>query len=86
MTQQTTEIGGISGSRLKSLIERIERLTQEQDGLGTDIRDVFSEARAQGFDVKIMRSILKMRAMNVDLRREQEEILELYKSALGMGD
>lgn len=77
-------IAGVSGEKLKNLIIRIERLEEEKEGISCDIRDVFSEAKAQGFDVKVMRQIIKLRAMNTDMRREQEEILDLYKSAIGL--
>lgn len=81
---QATEVGGVSGAKLKNFIERIERLTEEKDGLATDIREVFSEAKSFGFDTKAMRQILKIRAQDTDQRREQEELVELYKSALGV--
>lgn len=78
------EVGGIAGEQLKSYIERIERLEEEKRGLQDDIKDIFGEAKALGFDVKIMRQVIRLRKMANDDRREQEEILELYKAALGM--
>lgn len=81
---KATEIGGVSGAKLKNFIERIERLTEEKDGLATDISEVFAEAKGFGFDAKIMRKILKIRKQDIEARREQEELLELYKSALGI--
>ena len=59
-----TEIGGLAVDRLRSLIERIERLEEEQKALSSDIRDIFAEAKSAGFDVKIMRTIIKLRKMN----------------------
>ena len=65
-----TEVGGIAADRLRSLIERIERLEEEKKALSGDIRDVFAEAKSAGFDVKIMRAILKLRKMNAADRDE----------------
>jgi len=78
------EIGGIAGDRLKSLIERIERLEEEKAAISADIRDVFAEARGTGFDTKVMRQVLKLRRMEAADREEQESLLELYLRALGM--
>jgi uncharacterized protein (UPF0335 family) len=78
------EVGGIAGEQLKSYIERIERLEEEKRGLQDDIKDIYGEAKALGFDVKIMRQVIRLRKMANDDRREQETILELYKAALGM--
>ncbi|MBL8688257.1 MAG: DUF2312 domain-containing protein [Rhodospirillaceae bacterium] len=78
------DVGGISGERLKSFIERIERLEEEKAALAADIKDVFAEAKGNGFDTKIMRQILKIRKMDKDDVDEQETLLDLYKQALGM--
>ena len=67
-----TEVGGIATDRLRSLIERIERLEEEKKALGGDIRDIYAEAKSAGFDVKIMRTIIKLRKMNASDREEQE--------------
>ena len=75
-------VGGIDSGRLRSLIERIERLEEEKKGISLDIRDIFAEAKAIGFDVKIMRAVLKLRKMNVADREEQEYLLETYRKAL----
>ena len=80
------DVGGISGERLKSFIERIERLEEEKAALAADIKDVFAEAKGNGFDTKIMRQILKLRKMDKDDVDEQETLLDLYKQALGMMD
>lgn len=71
--------------RLRLLIERVERLEEEKKGIADDIRDVYAEAKAVGFDAKIMRKIVALRKMTPDDRREMEAILDLYKTALGMG-
>lgn len=75
---------GITAEQLKSYIERVERLNAEKEALTGDIREVFSEAKANGFDVKIMRQIIRIRKMDADDRREQEALLETYMAALGM--
>ena len=80
------DVGGVAGERLRSFIERIERLEEEKAALGNDIREVFAEAKGSGFDVKIMRQILKLRKMEQADRQEQEALLDLYMAALGMGD
>ena len=79
-----TEVGGIGADRLRSLIERIERLEEEKKALSGDIRDVFAEAKSAGFDVKIMRAILKLRKMNAADRDEQEFLLDTYRKALDL--
>lgn len=71
--------------RLRLLIERIERLEEEKKGIADDIRDVYAEAKAVGYDTKIMRQIVRLRKMNADDRAEMEAILDTYKSALGLG-
>ncbi len=77
-------VGGIAAERLKSFIERIERLEEEKAALAGDIREVFAEAKGNGFDTKIMRQVLKLRKLEQDDRQEQEHLLDLYKRALGM--
>jgi uncharacterized protein (UPF0335 family) len=71
--------------RLRLLIERIERLEEEKKGIADDIRDVYAEAKAVGYDAKIMRQIVRLRKMKPDDRAEMETILETYKAALGLG-
>ena len=71
--------------RLRLLIERIERLEEEKKGIADDIRDVYSEAKAVGYDTKIMRQIVRLRKMNSSDRQEMEMILDTYKAALGLG-
>ncbi|MBW8617608.1 MAG: DUF2312 domain-containing protein [Hyphomicrobiales bacterium] len=74
----------VSGEELKAFIERIERLEEEKAALAGDIRDVYSEAKANGFDAKIMRKIVSLRRKDHAERKEEEAIMELYLEALGM--
>ena len=74
-----SEVGGIAADRLRSLIERIERLEEEKAALGSDIRDIYAEAKSAGFDVKIMRAIIKLRKMNAADRDEQEFLLKVLE-------
>ena len=78
------EVGGIAGEQLRSYIERIERLEEEKAALAGDVREVYSEAKGNGFDVKIMRQIIRLRKMDREDRQEQEELLQLYQHAIGM--
>ncbi|MGB3797180.1 MAG: DUF2312 domain-containing protein [Alteraurantiacibacter sp.] len=71
--------------RLRHMIERIERLEEEKKGIADDIRDVYAESKAVGYDPKIMRQIVRLRKMEPNDRSEQEMILDTYKAALGMG-
>ena len=73
-----------SDDRLRLLVERVERLEEEKKGISDEIKDVYLEAKAVGYDVKIMRKIVALRKMPVDDRREMEAILDLYKNALGL--
>jgi len=78
------DVGGIAADRLRSFIERIERLEEEKAALAADIREVYAEAKGTGFDTKVMRQVLKLRKMEADDRQEQEHLLDLYKQALGL--
>ena len=80
------DVGGIAGDTLRSYIERIERLEAEKTALTADIREIFSEAKGNGFDVKIMRQIVRLRRMDRDDRLEQEELLAIYQHAMGMDE
>ena len=71
--------------RLRLLIERIERLEEEKKGIADDIRDTYAEAKAVGYDAKIMRQIVRLRKMTPDDRAEMEMVLDTYKAALGLG-
>jgi uncharacterized protein (UPF0335 family) len=76
--------GPISADRLKSFVERIEKLEEERKAIGGDIKDVYSEAKGVGYDVKTMRKIISLRSMDAADRAEQETLLDVYKHALGM--
>ncbi|MEZ5758794.1 MAG: DUF2312 domain-containing protein [Emcibacteraceae bacterium] len=78
------EAGGIAADALRSFIERIERLEEEKKALADDIKDIYAEAKSTGFDVKIMRQIIRLRKMDEGDRQEQEALLDLYTHALGM--
>lgn len=81
-----SEIGHnqVAAGQLRLFIERIERLNEEKKGIADDIRDVFSEAKSQGYDAKVMREALKLRKMDADDRAEFEAVLDTYKSVLGL--
>jgi uncharacterized protein (UPF0335 family) len=80
----SNDVGGIAADRLRSFIERIERLEEEKKGITNDINEICDEAKGTGFDVKIIRQIIRLRKKAKEERQEEEELLELYKSALGM--
>jgi len=82
--EQDTEVGGIAGDRLRSIVERIERLEEERKGLGDNIKDIFAEAKSAGFDVKVVRQIISIRKKEPAEVEEQETLLDLYRRALGM--
>ena len=75
---------GVARDQLRSIVERIERLEEEKKALADDIRDVYAEAKGNGFDVKALRAIVRIRKMDVEKAAEEEAMLDLYKSALGM--
>ncbi|HLH50291.1 MAG TPA: DUF2312 domain-containing protein [Roseiarcus sp.] len=74
----------VNAGHLRSFIERVEKLEEEKKALTDDIKDVYAEAKGNGFDVKILRKIVSMRRQDRDKRREEQEILDLYLAALGM--
>ena len=76
--------GGIAADRLRSFLERVERLEEEKAGLTADIREIYAEAKGTGFDTKIMRQVVRMRKLDKADRQEMEAVLDLYMSALGM--
>lgn len=80
------EVVNVAGARLKSFIERIERLETEKKALADDIRDVYAEAKGTGFEPKIMRKVISLRKMEIEKRREESELLELYTAAIGMAE
>lgn len=77
---------GVAGDHLKSLVDRIERLEEDKANIAADIKDVYAQAKADGFDTKIIRKIVSLRKKEDHERKEEEELLDLYKHALGMGD
>ena len=79
-----TDRGGIAAKRLRAFIERIERLEEEKAALAADIREVYAEAKADGFDAKTMRQVVRLRRLDSTDRAEQEALLDLYKAALGL--
>lgn len=79
-----TDVGGVAGDRLKSFIDRIEKLEEEKHAIGEDIKEVFAEAKGTGFDTKIMRQLIKIRKMDKDDLDEQETLLDVYMRAIGM--
>ena len=79
-----SDVGGIARDRLRTIVERIERLEEEKAALSADIREVYSEAKGTGFDARILRQIIRLRKLDGADRREQEELLDLYKLALEM--
>jgi uncharacterized protein (UPF0335 family) len=81
----TKQIAGITGDQLLSVIQRIERLEQDKAVVAEDIKSVYAEAKANGFDTKILKQVVKIRKMAEPERQEQEEMLDLYMQAIGMG-
>ena len=83
-TATSAEAFGVTGDRLRYFVERIERLEEEKQALADDIKEVYAEAKGTGFDVKIIRKIIRMRKQDLDQRKEEEALLETYLAALGM--
>ncbi len=87
MTEETTSnVGGVAGQQLRSVVERIERLEEEKKGLSDDIKDIYAEAKGNGFEPKIVRQIIRRRKMDREDRREHDELVDLYEHALGMAE
>lgn len=78
------ETGGIAADRLRSLVERIERLEEERKALAGDIKDIYAEAKSAGFDVKVLRQLIRIRKSEPAEVEEQESLLDVYRRALGM--
>jgi uncharacterized protein (UPF0335 family) len=79
-----TKTGGIAAERLRSIVDRIERLEEERKALGGDIRDIYAEAKSAGFDVKVLRQLIRVRRQEAADVEEQETLLDVYRRALGM--
>ena len=78
------ETGGIAADRLRSIVDRIERLEEERKALGNDIKDIYAEAKSAGFDVKVLRQLIRIRKQEAAEVEEQETLLDVYRRALGM--
>lgn len=83
-SQNADEVKTVEAGRLKSFVNRIEKLNDDRDAVIVDIRDVYAEIKSAGFDVKVVRQLVRLRAIDATKRREQEELLELYSSAIGL--
>ena len=79
-----TKVGGIAANQLKSIVERIERLEEEKSGIASDIKDIYAEAKCNGYDVKVLRQIIRLRKKDAAERDEEEHILDIYKRVLGL--
>ncbi len=77
-------VGGVAGQQLKSYIERIEHLAEEIKALQEDTKEIYAEAKGNGFDTKVMRQVIRLRKMDSDELSEQESLLDLYMQAIGM--
>ncbi|MBN9435233.1 MAG: DUF2312 domain-containing protein [Bosea sp.] len=78
------DVQGIAAAQLRSIVERIERLEEEKKAIADDIKDVYGEAKGNGYDTKVLRTIIRLRKQDANEREEQDAILDLYKQALGM--
>ncbi|AOW50664.1 DUF2312 domain-containing protein (plasmid) [Acetobacter sp. AC2005] len=83
-TDSDRQVGGIAADRLRSIIERVERLEEERKALAADIKDVFTEAKSAGFDVRTVKQIIRLRKQEPAEIEEQETLLDIYRRALGM--
>ena len=83
-TSDETPVGGIAADRLRSLVDRIERLEEERKALSSDIKDIYGEAKSAGFDVKVLRQLIRLRKQEPAEIEEQETLLDVYRRALGM--
>lgn len=77
-------VSNIAGERLRSIVERIERLEEERKAIGSDIKDIFGEAKSAGFDVKVLRQLIRIRKQEPAEVEEQETLLDIYRRAIGM--
>jgi uncharacterized protein (UPF0335 family) len=82
-TSSAADTGGVAAERLRSFVQRIERLEEDRAGLAQDLREVYAEAKGEGFDTKVLRKLIGLRKRDPRQRREEDELLELYLSALG---
>jgi uncharacterized protein (UPF0335 family) len=84
VSEEEIKSGGVAVDRLRSLVERIERLEEERKALSSDIKDIFAEAKSAGFDVKVLRQLIRVRKQEAAEVEEQETMLDIYRRALGM--
>jgi uncharacterized protein (UPF0335 family) len=77
------DAGGVAAGRLRSFVERLERLEEDKAGIGQEIKEVYLEAKGEGVDTKVMRKLISLRTKDPQQRREEDELLELYLSAIG---
>ena len=84
VSEDELKTGGIAADRLRSLVERIERLEEERKALAADIKDIFAEAKSAGFDPKVMRQLIRIRKQEPAEVEEVETLLDVYRRALGM--
>ena len=82
-SERAPDSGGVAAERLRSFVQRIERLEEDKAGLAQDFKEVYAEAKGEGFDIKVMRKLISLRKRDPRQRREEDELLELYLSALG---
>ena len=81
---EARDVGGVAGERLRSFIERIETLEEEKTALADDIKEIYAELKGVGYDAKTVRKIVSLRKKDAEKRREEDELLDLYKTAVGM--
>lgn len=79
-----SEVGGVAADQLRTIVERVERLEEEKQAIADDIKEVYAEAKANGFDTKTLRTVVRLRKVEAAERQEQEAMLDLYMHALGM--
>ena len=84
MAEMGARTGGVAGERLRTFVERVERLEEERAAITADIREVYAEAKGAGFDTKVVRQIVRLRRMDAAQRQEEEALLVTYRRALGM--
>jgi uncharacterized protein (UPF0335 family) len=84
VSEEQLKTGGVAADRLRSLVERIERLEEERKALASDIKDIYAEAKSAGFDVKVLRQLIRIRKQEAAEVEEQETLLDVYRRALGM--
>ena len=84
VSEEEIKSGGVAVDRLRSLVERIERLEEERKALSSDIKDIYQEAKSAGFDVKVLRQLIRIRKQEAAEVEEQETMLDIYRRALGM--